>query len=101
MLTLLYTGIGYVAWKRDKRWGSNLFWCGFSCTLHTIIDIPLHYDDGPLLLFPFDWETRYYSPVSYWDTKRYGGQFRLFEHALLFILLLWLLSDWWHKKENR
>ncbi|MEZ4675136.1 MAG: hypothetical protein R2932_12925 [Caldilineaceae bacterium] len=32
---------------------------------HTAIDIPLHYDDGPLLLFPFDWKTRFHSPVSH------------------------------------
>ncbi|MEM7127185.1 MAG: hypothetical protein AAF702_12710 [Chloroflexota bacterium] len=94
ILTLLYVGLGYGAWRWGKSWGAELFWFGMSCMLHTAIDVPLHYDDGPLLLFPFDWEKRYYSPVSYWDTRRHGGQFRVVEHALLFILLLWLIYDW-------
>lgn len=95
LLTLTYTLIGYWGWRRQKKWGSTLFWFGASCTLHTAIDIPLHYDDGPLLLFPFDWQTRYYSPVSYWDSKRYGRQFMVFEHLLLIGLIIWLVRDWW------
>ncbi len=40
--------------------------------LHTLLDIPVHHDDGPLSLFPFNWDFRVQSPVSYWDPKHYG-----------------------------
>ena len=41
------------------------FWFLLSCLLHTAIDIPTHHNDGPLLLFPLNWELRFESPVSY------------------------------------
>lgn len=101
MLTLLYTIVGYAGWHTGKgpgkRWGSALFWFGASCSLHTAIDIPLHHDDGPLLFFPFDWQTRYVSPISYWDPKRYGKQFAVVEHLLLIGMIVWLVQDWWRK----
>ncbi len=42
------------------------------CLLHTVMDIPVHHNDGPLLFFPFDWETRFDSPVSYYDADHFG-----------------------------
>lgn len=94
LLAVAYTALGYGAWKNGKGWGAALFWFGLACTLHTAIDIPLHYDDGPLLFFPFDWETRFYSPVSYWDPTRYGRPFVIFEHLLVSGLLIYLIVDW-------
>ncbi|MEM7031894.1 MAG: hypothetical protein AAF629_20235 [Chloroflexota bacterium] len=94
ILTLAYLVVGYWAWGQGKSWGGNLFWFGVTTTLHTGIDIPLHYNDGPLLYFPFDWETRFYSPVSYWDPKRYGRPFAIFEHLLLVILLIYVIRVW-------
>lgn len=102
VLTLLYTLIGYLTWRmgkgQGKRLGAELFWFGASCTLHTAIDIPLHHDDGPLLFFPFNWQTRYLSPISYWDPKRYGKQFAVIEHLLLIGMVIWLVRDWWRTK---
>ncbi len=94
-LTLLYTLVGYLGWLREKRWGPVLFWFGVSTMLHTAIDIPLHHDDGPLLLFPFEWETRFASPVSYWDAKHFGRQFTLIEHILV---VAGLVSLWRHRR---
>lgn len=94
LLAVTYTALGYWAWKNKKRWGPTLFWFAVACTLHTAIDIPLHYDDGPLLFFPFDWETRFYSPVSYWDPSRYGREFAIFEHLFVLGLLIYLIVDW-------
>lgn len=43
------------------------------CLLHTTMDIPVHHDDGPLVFFPFNWDYRVESPVSYWDRDHYGN----------------------------
>ncbi len=50
--------------------------------LHSVVDILTHHDDGPLLFFPFDWRTRFPSPVSYWDRRRHGDAFTAFEYGL-------------------
>ena len=94
LLVLSYTALGYWAWQQKRGWGPALFWFGLACTLHTAIDIPLHYDDGPLLFFPFDWQSRFYSPVSYWDPARYGRPFAIFEHLLVLGMVLYLIVDW-------
>jgi hypothetical protein len=60
------------------------------CLVHTAVDIPCHVDDGPLLFFPFNWNIRYHSPVSYWDPRHYGTQFAIFELSLDLVLLLYL-----------
>ncbi len=43
------------------------------CAVHAAVDIPVHHSDGPLLLFPFDWSTRFASPVSYYEPAYYGS----------------------------
>lgn len=101
LLVIAYIGIGYWIWRRGRGWGSALFWLGCACALHTAIDIPLHYDDGPLLLFPFNWDLRFYSPVSYWDPSRYGRPFAIFEHLLLLGMLIYLGVVWWRKRRAR
>ena len=50
-----------------------------SALLHTILDIFTHHDDGPLLLFPFNFDVRFRSPVSYWDPQHFGNIFYQFE----------------------
>ena len=76
--------------------------------LHTLIDIPIHYDDGPLLLFPLNWDLRFMSPVSYWDPNRYGIPFTIFEHSLDIVLLVFLIytsrkgiAEWFLRRRLR
>lgn len=95
LMVVGYIALGYFGWKKNRVWGTPLFWLGIACLFHTLIDIPLHYDDGPLLLFPFDWNIRFYSPVSYWDPNRYGTEFAIFEHTFIAGMLIWLIWDWW------
>lgn len=58
------------------RWwpgiGRHAAWFLAGAALHVALDLPVHHDDGPLVLFPFDWETRLHSPVSYWDAAHHG-----------------------------
>jgi hypothetical protein len=62
----------------------------FGCMVHTFIDIFTHYNDGPVLFFPFDWHIRFYSPVSYWDKAHYASQFIYVEVGLNLVLLGYL-----------
>ena len=100
LMTFFYMALGYWAWKTGKKWGPALFWLGLACCLHSLIDIPLHYDDGPLLLFPFEWDLRFMSPVSYWDPARYGREFSAFELGLDIVLIVYLVSIWAKKRRS-
>lgn len=101
LLVAAYVGAGYWLWRRGGRgqhWGALIFWVGIACAIHTAIDIPVHHDDGPLLFFPFNWDLRFYSPVSYWDGSRFGTQFALAEHLLVLLSLIWLARDGWLRR---
>lgn len=39
---------------------------------HAALDILTHVEDGPLLFWPLDWETRLAGPLSHWDAS-HGG----------------------------
>lgn len=98
---LIYMCFGFITWKailRHRRWSAAVFWVACGCLLHSLIDIPLHYNDGPLILFPFDFETRFYSPVSYWDPNHYGRIAAALEHVIVLVLLIWLIFDWRRSK---
>jgi len=69
------------------RW---VFWFCAACLLHAGVDILTHADDGPLLFFPFDWQYRFASPVSYWDPQYHGRVFSRFELGLDIGLSLFL-----------
>ncbi len=77
-------------YKRDVSW---LVWFFLACLFHTAVDIPLHVEDGPLLLFPLNWSIRFQSVISYWDPRYYGNQFIWFEIGLDMLLLLYLGRD--------
>ena len=93
--------IALVAW-RYKHTARGLWWLWFAagCFLHTTIDLLTHADDGPLIFFPFDWNSRFYSPISYWDPRHGGNQFAIFELGLDLILALYLLLKWWQKRQQ-
>ena len=61
--------------------------------LHSIVDILTHNDDGPVLFFPFNWQYRFPSPVSYWDTDHHGGVFMIFEVLLNLGFIVFLIVD--------
>lgn len=92
-------------WRFLERPGTRGHWWlsfVFGCMVHSVIDILTHYDDGPVLFFPFDWHTRFYSPVSYWDRAHFAGQFIYFEIGLNLILLGYLfLPKIWRRVRGR
>jgi hypothetical protein len=67
-------------------------------TLHTLIDIPTHSSDGPLIFFPINWHYRFPSPVSYWESENYGWTFLVFEYTLDLLLLGYFGRCWWRKR---
>lgn len=62
----------------------------FGCMVHSAVDILTHFNDGPVLFFPFDWHTRFHSPISYWDKAHYASQFVYFEVGLNIVLIGYL-----------
>jgi membrane-bound metal-dependent hydrolase YbcI (DUF457 family) len=93
--------LGWWGMHTGRRWGSWLFWFALGCGLHSLIDIFTHYDDGPLLLFPFNWQLRFNSPVSYWDSNHYGNIFGPLEMLLNLAIITWLLLLWWRQRQPR
>jgi len=83
-------GIGWAARRAGKNWGAGLVWFAVGCAAHSALDIAVHRDDGPLLLFPFDWETRFTSPVSYWQAEYHARWVAGIEHTVDVMVLTWL-----------
>lgn len=91
----LYMILGYIfGFRQNKAWGQALFWFAVGCLGHTALDIPTHHDDGPLLFFPFNWEYRFSSPVSYWDDDHYGNIFAPLELLLNVVLIGYFIRVW-------
>lgn len=90
---LLLLGMALL-WRLRKASGAArwCFWFLAGCLVHAALDIPLHVDDGPLIYFPFDWSTRFRSPVSYWDPRYFGREFAIFELVLDLVLLIYLFG---------
>ncbi len=89
--------LAYWLWLKNKRYAGGIVWLMIGCMLHTLCDIPVHHDDGPLLFFPLNWDYRYMSPISYWDPARYGRAFVIFEHLMdlcLLTMLTWQFVTW-------
>lgn len=93
--------LGRWGMRQGRRWGGWLWWFALGCGLHSIIDILTHHDDGPLLLFPFDWQLRFSSPISYWDNRHYGNIVGPLELLLDLVIIVWLLVVWWHGRRRR
>lgn len=80
-------------WRFVDKIGTRGHWWlsfVFGDMVHSVVDILTHYDDGPLLFFPFDWHTRFHSPVSYWDKAHYASQFIWVELGINIVLLGYL-----------
>ncbi len=71
----------WIAWRlRRTAW----FVFFLSMGLHCAADFPVHHDDAHAHFFPLS-SWRFESPVSYWDPRHHGRQFRQFERW--FVLL--------------
>lgn len=90
LLVTIFILVGLWAYRRGNWWGAGFFWLSVAAMLHTLVDIPLHVDDGPLLLFPLNWTLRFRSPISYWDPNYYGVEWSIFEHLLDLALIIYL-----------
>lgn len=90
--------IGYLGMRRGKGWGAALFWLAIGCGFHSLIDIFTHYNDGPLLFFPFDWRYRFTAPISYWDPQHGGRIFAPFELALDLLMIAYFVVIWLRRR---
>jgi len=79
------------------RWTAWTRWFLLACLLHSFVDVVTHYDDGPLLLWPFDWQLRFHSPVSYWDHRHFGAETSRFELLLNLSLIAYLTGPWLYR----
>ena len=98
MLGALWLLLGKEQFLGVGTWGGWLSWFLVSCLCHTLVDIPVHHNDGPLLLWPLDWQWRFNSPVSYWHPAYYGKQCMILEALLLVTLtarLMWPKVSGW------
>lgn len=98
VVNLLLLLIGYVALKYTIRWGSFLFWLATAMLLHTVVDMFTHTSDGPLIFFPLNWTYRFSSPISYWETGFFGGQFIIIEYTVDLIILVYFARLWWKRR---
>ena len=97
MLLLLLVTL-YVTQSRESFVRSWRSWFLGSCLLHTLVDIPVHHDDGPLIFWPFNWTYRFASPISYWDPAHYGVPTMIFEGGLVVCLAAMLI---WQRYRSR
>lgn len=101
ILVALYIGVAYWLWRKQIKGAAWFFWLSCASMLHTLIDILVHHNDGPLVFFPLNWTIRFESPVSYWDPDYYGVPFFIFEHSLDFIILVALVVGVILKRRRR
>jgi membrane-bound metal-dependent hydrolase YbcI (DUF457 family) len=100
LIILALALLGYVGMRRAAAWGAWLFWFALACGLHSLIDIPTHVNDGPLLLFPFNWSYRFAAPISYWDMNYGARYFAIFENILALALLGYLVVVWLRRRTD-
>ncbi len=103
VINFVLLAVGYWGMQLEQRWARLLFWLTVGTLFHTVIDILTHHSDGPLLFFPLNWEYRFPSPISYWESAYYGRPFRIFEYSLdtLIIVYLLRLGIWRRQKSVR
>lgn len=98
LMVVALAAVAWWLWRRSYSLAGWFFWLLLSCLIHTSFDIPVHHDDGPLLLFPLNWELRYISPISYWDAAHHARPFAIIEHIVDLFLLVFALRafvQWW------
>lgn len=97
---LMLLSISGLLRSRSAKRAEWLRWFVLACLLHSVVDILTHHDDGPLLLWPLDWRTRFQSPVSYWDHRHFGSEVARFELLLAIGLMLYLVGPWLYRRAS-
>lgn len=87
---------GFVMWRSVRNLAAHLLSFAFGAGLHSLVDIPTHHADGPLLLFPFDWSYRFFSPISYWDPEHFGLVVLPLETAAMVLMIIY-----WRRKRKK
>lgn len=80
-------------------WKSLVRFSAAGGLLHSLLDILVHHDDGPLVFFPVSWSIRVSSPVSYWDPDHYGWFVRPIDLAITVAGAIWLIR-WWRSRRS-
>lgn len=90
--------VGLGTWLRRRtthvRPGCALQAFALGCVVHTALDIAVHHDDGPLLLFPFDLSLRFASPLSYYDRAHYGSVVAPIDLTITVVGTIVIVGSW-------
>jgi len=81
---------GYVAMKRQAKWGALLQFFALAALIHMATDMPVHVHDAYRHFWPLsDW--RFHSPFSYWEQDFHASWVSLIEAiiGLIAIIVLW------------
>ncbi len=84
--------------KLGAKWIDWVRWFLIACLLHSVVDIFTHYDDGPLLLWPLEWNWRFRSPISYWDHRHFGSEVARGEFLFNVLMVIYLIAPWVHHR---
>ncbi|MEM9645496.1 MAG: hypothetical protein AAF989_10920 [Planctomycetota bacterium] len=92
--------LGLLFWRYGSSGIRGSWWAWFfgSCLLHTMVDIPVHHDDGPLVFWPLNWQYRFASPLSYWDSNHHAGWMVPLEAVLALALGVRIVIQWWRNR---
>lgn len=93
---VVLAGLGAAAYLTGKRSGLAF---AAGALLHTAMDIPVHHNDGPLVFFPFNWDYRFDSPVSYYDKDHYGGFVAPIDFAITILGGAAVAAAWWKARK--
>jgi len=81
---------GYIAMKRQMKWGALLLFFALAALIHMATDMPVHSHDAYRHFWPIsDW--RFFSPVSYYERDHHAGWVLVVELAIWVIasVVLW------------
>lgn len=91
-LALLLT-LEFLFGKHRSKWAFLLA----GCFIHSLVDIYTHVDDGPLMFWPFNWELRFTSVLSHWDSN-FGSIYVVLTEV--FILCAAAITYWIHRQRR-
>jgi hypothetical protein len=85
--------IAFIGWLIAHFCGWKLIEVGFiSMLIHDFLDLPVHNHDAHRHFYPLS-NYRFISPISYWDTKHYGGIVAFVEISLVLLASIYLFGS--------